>query len=186
MADVTPTALLPARRDAPVALEIRAAKQTDIKALERDLGQAKFFADRLKRQRKGKGLLLVAWDRKRAIGVAYLWWEVADEPEIREHLAGVPLLTHLEVSADYRSHGMGTKLIHRAEVELDQRGYARVALAVEVNNLRAKELYSRLRYTEWEHGTVKCLPFDDGTPQAVEICNVMVKRLRGVAPWRNR
>ena len=180
MVTVTDTALV------PVALDIREAQPDDIEALERDLGQAEYFADRWQRQQAGKGLLLIAWDGKRAIGVAYLWWEAAEEQEIETHLKGVPLLTHVEVSADYRSHGMGTKLIARAEQELVNRKHRKVALAVEISNHRAEELYSRLGYKVWKHGRVKCLPFPDGTPQAVEVCKVMVKRLRGVAPWRNR
>ena len=176
---VTDTAL------APVALDIRAAVRGDLMALQRDLGQAAYFADRWKRQRSGKGRLLVVWDGDRAVGVAYLWWETAEEQEIRKFLPRVPLLTHVEVSADYRSHGMGTKLIARAEAELADLGYDRVALAVEITNRRAEELYARLGYVDWEHGIVKCLPFPDGTPQAVEVCKVMVKRLEGVTSWRN-
>jgi hypothetical protein len=34
---------------------------------------------------------------------AYLWLEEAEEPELREYLPDVPLLTHVEIHEDYRS-----------------------------------------------------------------------------------
>jgi hypothetical protein len=64
---------------------------------------------------------------------------------------------------------------------LAERGHKRVALAVDVTNMRARTLYERLGYRLWQHPSVphvRCYdPFDDsGGPP--EICHVMVKDLR--------
>lgn len=113
------------------------------------------------------------------IGVAYLWYEDADEREICDLLPGVPLLTHVEILPKYRSHGIGTKLIAAAERELVARDHTKAALAVEQDNVRAIALYKRLGYYDWGHPHVRCLGFDDGSgaPLPVETCVVMVKDL---------
>lgn len=159
-------------------LHIRPASTTDLAALARELGQRPYFADRLARQRDGRGLLLTAWRAGRPIGDVYLWLEPAEEPEIREHLPGIPLLTHLEIHADHRHQGTGTKLIQAAERELATLGHDRVALAVEVTNHGAANLYHRLGYREWPHPSVRCYALADGQrPPRVEICRILVKPL---------
>ena len=156
----------------------RPARDEDLAALVEELGQEQFFTDRLARQAAGHGLLLTAWQEDRPVGDVYLWWEPAEEPEIREHLPGVPLLNHLEVHPTFRKHGIGTGLTTAAERELAARGFSEVALAVEEGNTDAMRLYERLRYREWPHGKVVCLTHpEDGRPRAVEICHVLVKDL---------
>jgi GNAT superfamily N-acetyltransferase len=151
----------------------------DVELLIAELGQRDFFQDRIARQKSGNGVLFIAWSGDRPIGDAYLWMEPAEEPDIRRALPGVPLLTHVEVLADLRSHGVGTELIAAAERELADRGHRRVALAVEETNVRAARLYERCGYRDWDHPRVHCLPYDDGSgrPRPVEICRVMVKDL---------
>jgi GNAT superfamily N-acetyltransferase len=159
-------------------LQIREARSTDLPALTQAMGQQPFFADRLSRQQHGLGRLLTAWQDNLPVGVVYLWLEPAEEPEIREHLPDTPLLTHLETHAEHRAQGIGTRLIKAAERWLYAKGYDRVALAVEVTNVRAARLYARLGYREWPHSTVVCLSLTDGNGQRkVEICHIMVKPL---------
>jgi ribosomal protein S18 acetylase RimI-like enzyme len=159
-------------------LTIRPAQPEDLVHLTRRLGQGRFFADRLERQSNDRGVLLTAWHAGVVVGDVYLWLEPAEEPEIREHLPGVPLVTHLEVHAEHRQQGVGTRLIDAAEQLLVSRGFRKVALAVEVSNLRAAKLYSRLSYGEWSHPPVKCYsPADPSGYRIVEICDVMVKTL---------
>lgn len=159
---------------------IRAARDEDLTALVEELGQKQFFADRLAGQAADRGLLLTAWQENRPIGVVYLWWEPAEEPEIRAHLDGVPLLTHLEVHPTFRKHGTGTALTLAAERELAARGHEQVALAVEESNTDAMRLYTGLGYRDWGHGAVVCHTHEeDDRPRMVEICDVLVKDLRG-------
>lgn len=164
-----------------VDLRIRPADpDNDLDVLVQELGQQDFFNDRISRQKTGHGVLLIAWLRDRPIGDAYLWMEAAEEAEIRTQLPGVPLLTHVEIHERYRSQGIGTKLIIKAEDFLmHEHGYDRVALAVEINNQRATDLYTRLGYHDWENGLVSCHPYDDGggSRLPVDVCRVLVKKL---------
>lgn len=151
----------------------------DVGFLAKEMGQDAYFQDRIGRQEKDQGALLIAWMGERAVGDVYLWWDSAEEREIRQHLPGVPLLTHLEVHEELRSRGIGTQLMAGAEGLLVQREFRRVALAVEECNERAIALYERRGYRDWGHGLVHCLPYEDesGAPQAVEVCRVFVKDL---------
>jgi GNAT superfamily N-acetyltransferase len=159
-------------------LRIRRARRADLDVLVRELGQRRFFVDRVSRQERRLGVLLTAWRGAAPIGVLYLWLEEAEEDELREHLPGTPILNHLEIHPAHRGGGTGTELIAAAERRLRMLGYRRVALAVEVRNGRATRLYERLGYEEWPHPTVKCYSLGDGTGQRnVEICRIMVKAL---------
>jgi GNAT superfamily N-acetyltransferase len=159
-------------------LRIRQARRSDLAVLIRELGQRRFFADRLSRQSRGDGMLLTAWRDARPIGVLYLWLEDAEEEEIRDHLPGTPILNHLEIHAEHRGGGIGTKLITAAERRLRTLGFKQVALAVEVTNGRAARLYDRLGYVEWPHPTIECYSLTDGSgDRAVEVCRILVKVL---------
>lgn len=159
-------------------LHIRRARAADFEVLVEELGQRRFFDDRFSRQNKGRGTLLTAWRDARPIGVLYLWLEDAEEPELREHLPGTPILTHLEIHPGHRGGGVGTALIGAAERRLRMLGFTQVALAVETDNDRAARLYQRLGYEEWPHPAVECLSLTDGNGERqVEICQIMVRRL---------
>jgi GNAT superfamily N-acetyltransferase len=159
-------------------LRIQAADPgKDLEVLAENLGQRVFFADRLSRQQSDNGVLLVAWWDDQPIGDAYLWLEEAEEPEIREYLPGVALLTHVEIQAPYRSRGIGTSMIACAERILVRRNHKQVALAVEISNVRAAKLYSRLDYHVCPHPLVPCYdPFDDSV-KPPDMCHIMVKQL---------
>lgn len=163
-----------------IDLVIRPAGPDDLEALAKALGQARFFADHLAMQEDGRGVLLTAWWRDSPKGDVYLRLEPAEEPEIRQFLPGVPLLTHLEVVPDDRNHGIGTRLIAAAEAALADLGYDRVALAVEVTNDHAARLYKRLGYRDWDHEPVTCYSWlPNNHERRPEVCYVLVKRLTG-------
>ncbi len=160
-------------------LRIRRARAADYDVLVEALGQRRFFDDRFSRQRDKLGTLLVAWRDDRPIGVTYLWLEAAEEPELREHLPGTPILTHVEIHPDHRGGGAGTALIEAAERRLRMLRYDQVALAVETENDGAARLYKRLGYEDWPHGTVECRSLTDGNGERqIEICQIMVRTLR--------
>ncbi|WP_344615897.1 GNAT family N-acetyltransferase [Dactylosporangium salmoneum] len=133
------------------------------------LGDAEMFADQLRRQAEGLGQLLVAWVGGLAVGVVYLRWEPADEPEIRRHLHAVPLLRHLEVHPEWRKRGVGSRLLREAEARLAGRGFRRVALGVAPDNFPAISLYRKQGYEKWPQPDVKT---------AIDEFSVMVKDLR--------
>jgi ribosomal protein S18 acetylase RimI-like enzyme len=159
-------------------LHIRRARPADLERLVRELGQRRFFADRFARQAGRSGTLLTAWRGNRPVGVIYLWLEEAEEDELRARLPGTPILNHLEIHADHRGRGIGTRLITAAERRLRMLGFAEVALAVEVTNERAARLYKRLGYDDWPYPEVRCYSLTDGKGERhVEICRIMVKPL---------
>ncbi|WP_344856537.1 GNAT family N-acetyltransferase [Amycolatopsis ultiminotia] len=167
---------------------IRPAEQTDAVPLGAALGDQRYFEDRLTRQAKGLGVLFTAWRGRTPVGALYLWLEDAEEPPIRGHLPGVPLLTHLEVLPDQRNRGIGAALVRAVERHLADHGHARGALAVRTDNTRAARLYRRLGYRDWGHGTVVCysertLP-DGRTVSEPERCHVLVKGLPPVIRQR--
>jgi GNAT superfamily N-acetyltransferase len=159
-------------------LTIRPARPDDLTSLIQRLGQARFFADRLDRQSNKHGVLLTAWRDGLVIGDVYLWLGPAEEPEIREHLPRTPLITHLEIHPEHQRMGVGTMLIRAAEKLLVERGYDKVALAVELNNRVAAKLYDQLGYRDWAYQPIECYSLGDlNGHRRVEICNVMVKSL---------
>lgn len=146
-----------------------------------EAGERHWLTDRLARQRRGGGVLLVAWLDGRPVGEVFLDCEPAKEPEVRRHLAGVPQLDHLEVPGPFQGRGIGTALIHAAEATARQLGHEQIALGVGLDNPKARRLDERLGYVDWGHGTVVGTWVespDDGPPATLsEACHMLVKRL---------
>jgi GNAT superfamily N-acetyltransferase len=161
--------------------EIRPASAADLATLVAVLGERHWFSDRLSRQERGGGVVLVAWLDGRPVGDVFLECEPATEPEVRRQLPGVPRLDHLEVLGPFQGHGIGTALIGAAEATARQLGHERMALGVGLDNPRARRLYERLGYVDWGHGTVvgTWVEYpDDGPPvPRSEVCDILVKRL---------
>jgi len=153
----------------------------DLGVLVAVLGQRHFFTDRLARQRDGGGVLLVAWLDGRPVGEVFLECEPAEEPEVRQHLPGVPRLDHLEVLGPLQGRGIGTALIRSGEDTARRLGHGQLALGVGLDNPDARRLYERLGYVDWGHGTVVGTWVErdhDGPPVTLsEIIDMLVKRL---------
>jgi GNAT superfamily N-acetyltransferase len=162
-------------------VEIRPGSDADLAALVAVLGQRHFFTDRLARQQRGGGVLLVAWLDGGPVGDVFLACEPADQPEVRRQLPGVPQLTHLEVLGPLQGRGIGTALIRAGEDTARRLGHQRLALGVGLENADARRLYERLGYADWGRGTVvgTWVERDQaGSPVTVsETCNLLVKRL---------
>jgi GNAT superfamily N-acetyltransferase len=162
-------------------VEIRPGSDAELPGLVAVLGERHWFTDRLARQRRGGGVLLVAWLDGHPVGEVFLECEPAPEPEVRRHLPGVPRLDHLEVLGPFMRRGIGTALIRAAEANARQLGHERIALGVGLDNPKARRLYERLDYADWGHGTVvgTWVEYpDDGPPVTLsEVYEVLVKRL---------
>jgi GNAT superfamily N-acetyltransferase len=145
-------------------VEVRRASGADLEPLVAVFGSRDFFGDCLARQRRGDGVLLVAWRDGRPVGDVFLARDPADEPEVRRLLPGVPQLGHLEVDGRLWRRGIGTALIRAGE-----------------DNPGARRLYERLGYADWGHGTVVGTWQDrdhDGPPTThSEVLNMLVKDL---------
>jgi GNAT superfamily N-acetyltransferase len=101
------------------------------------------------------------------VGHLDLWWQGAEEcPIAQQYLAECPELNGIVVLPEYRSQGVGTRLIAAAEQMARERGFQRVCLGVNIDNARARSLYERLGYRDWGHGVVEAawlLPDQHGT-----------------------
>jgi GNAT superfamily N-acetyltransferase len=162
-------------------VEVRPGSDADFATLVAVLGERHWFTDRLARQQRGGGVVLVAWLEGRPVGEVFLECAPANEPEVRRHLPGVPRLDHLEVPGPLWGQGIGTALIGAAEDTARQLGHERIALGVGLDNPKARRLYGRLGYADWGHGTVVGTWVehpDDGPPVTLsETWSVLVKRL---------
>ncbi|MFI6738028.1 GNAT family N-acetyltransferase [Nonomuraea sp. NPDC050451] len=161
--------------------DIRQAVHPDLPAMVDSLGQEGYFTDRLARQDSGHGVLLVAWESGVAVGDVYVWLGPAEEPELRTHLPGVALLTHLEVVPWMRNRGIGTALLWAAEERLLADGHDQVALGVGLDNPDALRLYQRRGYAEWPHGEVATTDVvyhpNGGLELRPELCRILVRKL---------
>ena len=164
-----------------MTVTVRRMHDSDLVSVVAAMGQRHYFADRLARQAAGHGVVLLALDGGNVVGDVYVWLSPADEPELREHLPGVPLLNHLEVLPARQSRGIGTRIIAAAERTVYDLAYHRLALGVGVDNPRARKLYERLGYVDWGHGTVDTrydIHRDDGRVDTFrETIAVLVKNL---------
>ena len=83
------------------------------------------------RQRAGEALFLIARTTDRVLGAGLL---VGTE------------LRHLQVNPDARGRGVGAALIAAAEDLATEQGHDHLTLGVELDNSRARALYTRLGY----------------------------------------
>jgi GNAT superfamily N-acetyltransferase len=133
-----------------VAFKIRAANRDELDMLAESLGSGhyEFFLGRYPLQEKGLGEILLAFADGRPVGGVFLSWDLASEPEVRRHLAGVPMIFHLHVAPSHRHHGVGRALLRRAEANLRARGHKQVLLGVDKSNKVARDLYLWLGYVQ--------------------------------------
>jgi GNAT superfamily N-acetyltransferase len=164
-------------------LAVRTPRMADLPVLVSTLGHEWYLTDRMRRQAQGRGVLLVAWLHDEPVGDAYLWLEPAEEPLIRDHLAGVPLLQHVEVVTPRGRQSIGAALVAGACDHLWRLGHRRVAALVEAREADVQHWYRGLGFQEWDAGTLLC-DYDTsvgvgdahGTDAGV-VCRVLVRRL---------
>ena len=150
-------------------LHIRICSERDIVLLARQFssGTSGVHAFRYARQQDGRSTYLVAWLGEVPVGHLDLRWDGAEESAIAgQYLAGCPELNGIVVLPEYRSQGIGRRLIAFAEQMARERGFREVCLGVNIENARARSLYERLGYRDWGHGVVEAswgLPDQHGT-----------------------
>lgn len=160
-------------------LEIRHVNAEDLLELGQVLGvpHAHFYRARLSQ----RGVVLSAWRKGELAGAILVSWEPPDEPELRQHLPGVPMLYRLQVHAEMRRRGVATALVRAAEELLIGRGHRAVASGVDPANKPAVLLYQSLGFRRWNHGeiaTVRELYDDDGRLVIKpDRCLIFVRRL---------
>ena len=96
--------------------------------------------------------ILVAKVGNEYVGRVNVWYAPADEPAIRDHFNGIPLINALQVNESMQGRGIGTKLMIRAHQVAIDKGYLRIGLGVEPDNTRAIALYQKLGYVQQKIG----------------------------------
>jgi ribosomal protein S18 acetylase RimI-like enzyme len=156
------------------AVRVRQATPEEISALIPDARDRSYFHRRVNRAGSEHGRVLVAFLDDVFAGHIYVRFHAATERKIRLLLPGVPLLQRLKVLPQFQRQGVGETLVREAIALLRElKTYDRVALGVAETNEPALQLYTKLGFADWKHGTV--LTHDDaGRP---EQCQVWVKEL---------
>ncbi len=175
-----------------IAVRIRPIAAEDLAIVEErvafDWAAPRKHRERFERQERGEVSYLVAWDEldeKLPVGHLLLKWRgTADEP-MAPNIKDCPDLEDLFVIPDYRSCGIGTRLLECGEQAASERGHARIGLGVGVDNPRARSLYLRLGYREtgtgqYETGGVY-IDRDGSEKSWSEVCIYLTKQLNEMA-----
>lgn len=168
----------------PLAPEIRAARDSEIPLLDARLDPKRLagrHADRLRQQRSGDLTYLVAWLDSAPIGHALARWTGARDEFTARRARGCAHIEDLFVAPECRSRGVGSLILDRAERLAAERGFARIGLAVGIDNPRARALYERRAYADAGFGSFQI----GGTYRDIngvqrewrEICEYLIKPL---------
>ncbi|NIM04814.1 MAG: GNAT family N-acetyltransferase [Armatimonadetes bacterium] len=156
-------------------LRIGICSERDIVLLARQFssGDRGVHAFRYTRQQDGRSTYLIAWLGEVPVGHLDLRWQGAEESLIaQQHLAEHAELNGIVVLSEYRSQGIGRRLIAAAEQMARERGFREACLGVNIENARARSLYERLGYRDWGHGVVEAtwlLPDEHGTRHTEQV-----------------
>lgn len=130
------------------AVVIRLAERSDLPALEWN-GEfqhfRKVYADAYQRMERGMTLIWVAeWPYGEIAGQLFIQM-VCDRPELADGVERAYLYS-FRVRPEYRSHGLGSRMMDVVEQDLRDRGFHYVTLNVARDNPRAQHLYIRRGY----------------------------------------
>lgn len=108
-------------------------------------------------QRRGEGVFLGVWKDGSPVGYTFLKWNPQLPGEYATRVQGDSAdISNLFVVEEYRSKGIGSRIIRKAEEEARSRGFGLLGLAVDPEeNPRAHALYLRHGFSD-----VGLPPFD--------------------------
>ena len=130
-------------------IQIRQVTREDLPALEWEGEYRHFrrlFADAYHRAERGEAVLWIA--ELPEVGViGQLFVQIGNHRNnSSENGGGKAYIYGFRVRAQYRDHGIGSRLLETAEADLASRGFHRVALNVGRDNNDARRLYERFGY----------------------------------------
>jgi ribosomal protein S18 acetylase RimI-like enzyme len=135
--------------------------------------------DRLVTQQAGEAVYLLAWDRDLPVGHALLKWNGATDEPMVSGLSDCPDVEDLFVGSEYRSRGIGSRLLDAAESLAVGKGYSRIGLGVSIDNARARSLYERRGYEDSEFGEYRVgdryVDRDGRERSWEEVCRYLIK-----------
>ena len=127
---------------------IRTMVDTDLPGLEWE-GEYRHFrrvyADAYHRMQRGLSVLWVAEHPERGIVGQVFIQLVCDRPELADGVERAYLYS-FRVRKEYRSFGLGSRIMEAVEEDLRERGFQYVTLNVARDNPRAQQLYVRRGY----------------------------------------
>lgn len=142
--------------------------------------------ERLDQQDAGKAIYLLAWHEKIPVGHVLLEWSGTTDEPIRSQISGCPNLEDLFVVPQYRSKGVGSRLLQEAEVRVQQEGYNRIGLGVAVDNAGARRRYQQQGYEDAGFAHYKSgghyLDLEGKEQTWEEICCYLVKPIPSTDP----
>lgn len=169
-----------------IHVDVRPIEAVDLTHLQQALPpeHPEAHVRRLADQRSGRVTYLIAWYGDRAVGHALVRWGGSTNPELRfllDERERHPYLEALFVHPSFRSLGVGSQILGAAESLAHARGRQRLALAVAVENTRARALYERLGYRDRGIGPfASAWSYVDEAGNEIaeeETCLYLVKRL---------
>lgn len=163
-------------------IDIRVCTEADIALLDKYIVGPGYHQKRFQSQQEGKSTYLIAWQDDIPVGHLDLIWHGTESPEIQKYLKNIPELNAISVwPPEIRSKGIGRRLIAEAEKIAKEKGFEQAALGVALDNPRAKELYERLGYRDWGHGSYidKYVGKDENgnDKEYSDECNYLIKKL---------
>jgi len=132
---------------------IREASSEDISDMEWEGELTHFrnlYADAFRRaQRKLTIIWLAYLEQNRLTGQVMIQLN-CERPELADGKARA-YLYGFRIRPEYRSQGLGTRIMNHVEDDLRVRGYTTLTLNVAINNPRARSLYTRLGFVVVAH-----------------------------------
>ena len=141
----------------------------------------KSFEEDLAEQDSGLHSCFIAILGAKVIGCGFIRWAgPRDEAAIRL-FPDSPEIYRLDVRQEFRSKGIGTKLIEAMESSASVKGFQSVSLGVDYDNPRAYKLYKRLGFEDTElteYYDEYIYPISEGkTATARDLCRYLVKQI---------
>ncbi len=136
-----------------MSLEVRRLRSDDLDVLRRRLPawHPDEYARRLRAQDRGELVQSVAWDGDMPIGRGHVLFPSHEEWSISALRDGCAEIRDVGVAASHRRRGVGRALIASLEEAARIAGLGRIGLAVDVDELPARALYTGLGYAQ-SHG----------------------------------
>jgi ribosomal protein S18 acetylase RimI-like enzyme len=121
---------------------IRMVEEKDVPELEKNMcrGPLDKHRVRFERQSRGEAVYLAAFADGIPVGHVLVKWEGDVE--------GCPDFEDLLVSPDYRRRGIAERLLLHGGLTAKDRGFAKVGLAVGLENAAARALYAKVGYKD--------------------------------------
>lgn len=132
--------------------EVKLCSEADLPLLNNAVPAQSHHESRFDEQIAGRGSYLIAWQNGIPVGHLLIKWR-GSGTQVSKYLTDTPELNAVGVwPPEKRSQGIGKQLIETAERIAKEKGFKQVALAVEIDNHRAKVLYKKIGYQDWGHG----------------------------------